>query len=107
MLLLISCITLTLGVIWYNRNEYLSRQFWLAIALMIGYLLLYLVIPPFPKWPLGRAGQLFELLPFAAFATLLFSSLDNDYRNKVVSLFAWLGLALITIILCLFKFWVW
>lgn len=92
---------------YFNREEYIERQVYFAIALMALYIVVYLFIPSRLNGTSVQTGQLYEYIPLLSFGAILFPHFNPKSPEVVTQNFGWFGLISVSIILCIFKLFVW
>ena len=79
----------------------------IAMAYYGLYLIVYLLIEPFPDMTSKYMGQLYGLLPALSFGAILFPHFNQHSPEVVTKAIGWVGLTTAFIILCYFKWLVW
>ncbi|WP_234909849.1 hypothetical protein, partial [Vibrio anguillarum] len=78
-----------------------------AIGLYGIYLVVYLLIEPFPAATSKHMGQLYGFLPALSFGAILFPHFNKSAPEVVTKTIGWAGLTTAFLILSYFKFFVW
>ena len=104
-------IGVTLGLVtfffYFNRGEFIERQAYFAIAFMALYIIVYLFVPSQLNGTSVQTGQLYEYIPLISFGAILFPHFNSKSPEAVTQNLGWLGLISVSIILCIFKIFVW
>jgi len=79
----------------------------LATVLIAVYGLIYCYFPPVLSVPNQHIGKLFELLPLACYAKILYVDEYPNIKEKISLWFAYFGWAIVFLILLYFKVYVW
>lgn len=107
MVLIVATLSVIMLFFYFNRNEYIERQAYFAMAFMALYIVVYMFIPPQLVGTSVRIGQLYEYLPLVSLGAILFPYVNQDSAVVVTRALGWLGLVSVSIILCIFKIFVW
>lgn len=78
-----------------------------AIGLYGIYLVVYLLIEPFPTATSKHMGELYGFLPALSFGSILFPHFNKSAPEVVTKTIGWAGLTTAFFILSYFKFFVW
>ncbi|ACA87754.1 hypothetical protein [Shewanella woodyi] len=90
-----------------NRGEFIEKQAYFAIAFMALYIVVYLFVPSQLNGTSVRTGQLYEYIPLISLGAILFPHLNSKSPEGITQILGWLGLISVSIILCIFKIFVW
>lgn len=107
MVLIVATLSVIMLFFYFNRNEYIERQAYFAMAFMALYIVVYMFIPPQLVGTSVRIGQLYEYVPLVSLGAILFPYVNQDSAVVVTRSLGWLGLVSVSIILCIFKIFVW
>lgn len=88
-------------------SETSYREAGIAIAVYGLYLVVYLLVEPFPAATSNHMGQLYGYVPMLSFAAILFPHFNPSSPEIVTKVIGWLGLTGVLLILCSFKLFVW
>lgn len=95
------------GYFWVEGSETSLKEALIAMAIYALYLVVYLLVEPFPALSSKYMGQLYGLLPALSFAAILFPHFNTRSPDVVTKALGWLGLATAFVILSYFKWLVW
>lgn len=106
MAIVIYCVMIAFYFWWEGRDEWSVSTF-LAIAVCGGTLIFYVLIPPYPGVSTNRLGLLYGFVPLLSLGAILFPHLNSQSPEVVTRTLGWGGLVTVTILLGVFKFYVW
>ncbi len=92
---------------WSDNSETPFKEATIAIAVYVSYLVLYLLVEPFPAVSSKYIGQLYGFLPMLAFGAILFPQLNTNSPEVVTRVLGWLGISSSFLLLSYFKLFVW
>ncbi len=96
------------GFYFYSEGSETSRkEAVLAFGVYGVYLIMYLLIGPFPAATSKYMGQLYGFLPMLSFGAILFPRFNTSSPEVVTRVLGWTGLTTAFVILCYFKLFVW
>ncbi|MFW7525717.1 hypothetical protein ACODM8_16480 [Vibrio ostreicida] len=96
------------GFYLYSEGSDTSRkEAGVAIGVYGTYLVIYLLINPFPMATSKSIGQLYGFLPMLSFGAILFPHFNPSSPEVVTRVMGWFGLTTAFLILSYFKLFVW
>ncbi|GIU44434.1 hypothetical protein TUM4438_15620 [Shewanella sairae] len=107
MLSAIAFIALIVCYFSFERSDTPVREAILAMLLYSGYLIVYLLVPPFANGTSTHMGQLYGLVPIVSLAAILFPYFNHKSPEIVTRVLGWFGLTIVAFILLCFKLFVW
>jgi len=107
MMLIAVSLGLVIFFFYFNRGEFIERQAYYAIAFMALYIAAYLFVPSQLNGTSVQTGRLYEVIPLMSLGAILFPHFNPKSPEVITQTLGWLGLISVSIILCVFKVFVW
>ncbi|KLV04099.1 hypothetical protein ABT56_15930 [Photobacterium aquae] len=92
---------------WSGEDNPSRREAYWAMAVYGIYIVIHTLVPPFPIGTSSHFGQLYGFLPMISFGAILFPHFNSHSPETVTKTLGWLGLITVTVILLIFKCFVW
>ncbi|MGF1726842.1 hypothetical protein [Photobacterium nomapromontoriensis] len=90
-----------------DGSETSQQEALLAIGVYGIYLIIYLIVGPFPAATSKYMGQLYGFLPMLSFGAILYPHFNTNCPEVVTRAIGWVGLTTAFVIISYFKLFVW
>ncbi|MGO1298788.1 MAG: hypothetical protein ACTMIA_16050 [Vibrio sp.] len=90
-----------------KESETSNKEAGMALGYYGFYLVVYLLVGPYPAMTSKYMGQLYGFLPMLSFGAILFPHLNTNSPVGVTKGMGWIGLTVALLILSYFKLYVW
>jgi len=107
MMLIGLAVALVISFFYFNRGEIIEWQVYLSIIFMTLYILVYTLVPPQLNGTSVQIVKLYESVPLVSLGAILFPNLNPKSPEALTQSLGWLGLISVSIILSIFKIFVW